>query len=1217
MTRDRRSALLRRLRPVGVLVAFLVASCDPKTTAPNGGTGGGSGNTVDDVAPTTSSVVPAANGKDTIDVNSPLNATVTGTDNRNLRRLDITVKAGAVQLLRDTTINTAGTTGYVRNISARLVGIAAGTPIRIISQASDLTGNLSKIDTLLLATKDTVAPSVTVNQPLGAATYKVNDTVKVDVNAADSSGIVKIVAQLYRITGPTDTIGALVRTDSLLAPPATSALRTVFPIPYAGIVLTAGTYGVRVRTIDVSGNVTRVPQIAILLKDPFPPGLQLFLPGRDTTVTAGDTNFITRFRATDNIQVVRIKTWGVTYRGNPSLGKVDTLIRFDTVAVPVGSGAFTLRAGLIDTTVSRRMLPVGHGSIDPETVTVFVRATDQSGNDSTLTRRVILVGRGFTQDSLPPVFDTLNVVPGDLATVTLGSSFTAAAHITDNFGLARLTIVGFTTKGNPALGVVDTTIRYDSVFAPIKGSGPQSFRTGLVDTVITRNMVALQPTGGSDTLRLLYRLTDVTGRTRTLVRRVILLSGPTVTLDAPLGGATTFPGTRIPIQVSATGPSKLIEIGYRIVNANWVIPPKRIDVTPANSASGTIFDTVTVPNAVLAGSTVRIVPFARDVVNPSVTVLGDSVSVLVNVPAADVIGPLVRQSIPPRIESGDTLVVRASDPSGVKKILYVLINDSTGLAFQNDSITFNSPLPKDTALRAKIAIPLAALGSRYRFYSFAYDSLGNRANSVPLSSIQPDSIRADTLRGVMSFGRTFRTATLPAGTFAGDLIVDRGNNVYISNISRNQLERWRNSDSTFQASIPVGSQPWGLTFNRAGDSIFVANSGGTNISVVDTAGKTERRRIKTPGNVLYRITQTIDPSSGVTRLSLNPATDIIQYSDRPQYIAMSKNGNLYYSTRPTASATPGTIRRIDPRQAPASTEVQQLTTYATLGPDNTFIIANVDSLYITKSLKDSISDNITIFERSYGTSTQLTIPVTTALGTYSLGATDSNVVRLCNSTLRALGGDCRALQIDPTSLTLTDTTFLAAGGDGRAIGFGEGNVTGRPARVMLVIDTAGSWFNVVGSAGTSVRDLTNNASDNVFGLAVDSLSQTVLANGNAAFFADINASALFNLRLQGSYQTTLAGNGVAYHPQAVCNIAGNVHTRVAFVMQGDSSIAVVDCFAFRKSKTIPVRTALYGQIRAVLPTGAELAIDPTLSVKLYCLTKEGLLVILIRTTDLP
>ncbi|MBI2796191.1 MAG: hypothetical protein HYX65_05730 [Gemmatimonadetes bacterium] len=1197
-------------RPAGrallTLAALALAGCEPaKTTSSTTTTGGA---TPDVTPPVVTSVALGAN-RDTIDVNSPLNVTVTAVDNKSIRRLDVTIRAGTTQLARDTQNISTGQSTFAKTITVRMTGIAAGTPVRVISVAQDGALNNSSSDTLLLVTKDSVAPTVTLNAPVASQPYRLGDTVKVDVNAADSSGLARVYYSIFRINSPIDT--ALVKLDSVVPVAGTSTQRTVFPFVY-GVAVLPGDYIIRARAVDVSGNGTVVPQVRVLLRDPTPPGLTVSLPGRDTSVTAGDTNFIVTIRATDNISLVRVKAWGVSYKGNAALGRVDTVMRYDTTFVPSSGSAGTLRAGLLDTTVSRRMLATGQGTFDPETVFMFVRATDQSGNDSTLSRRVILTGRAFTQDTLKPRIDT--IVPGDLATVTLGSSFTVSARLRDNLGLRRFAVVGITTRGDPALGAVDTTIRYDSVFAPIKSGGVSAFRAGLTDTTITRIMTATLPPGGADTLRLVFRVTDNTGRDSTIIRRVILLSGPTVTLGSPLTGSTTFPGTRIPITVSATGPSRLIELGYRIENSRWLPPIKRIDVSALATSSTSITDTVIVPDTVLSGSLIKVVPLARDVVNPSVTVLGDSASVLVNVPTADVAGPLVFQTIAPRIETNDSLVVRANDPSGIKTIDFLLLDDSLGTTIQSGNVTFAAPFPKDTALRAKITIPLASLGRRYRFHSFATDGLSNRGNALPAGSTLPDSIRADTLRGVLSFGRTFRNSALPTGTLAGDLIVDRRNNAYLSNLSRNQLELWRLNDSTFRPPIFVGSQPWGMTFNRTGDSIFVANSGGTNISVVDTAGKLERRRIKTPANVLYVITQTIDPSSGVTRLNLD---NIVQYSDRPQYIAMSANGNLYFSTRPTETAKPGTIRRVDPRQPPASTEAQQVTTYAALGPSNTYVVFNVDSLYITKSAKDSISDNITIFERQYGTTTQVTIGATTALGTYTLGATDSNVVRLCNATLQAANGDCRALQVDVNSLSLTDTTFLAAGGNGKAIAFGEGNVATSAARVMLVIDTAGSWFNVVGSAGVSVRDLTNNASDRVYGLAVDSLSQTVLANGKAAFFSDINASALFNLRLQGSYETSLPGNGVAYHPKAVCSIGGTTSTRVAFVMQGDSTIAIVDCFSFRRFKTIPVRTALYGQIRAVLPTPGEVGSDPTLSVKLYCLTKEGLLVISIRNSELP
>ena len=207
MTRAIHPALRRHGRPfAGALVAMLVASCDPKATT--GTAVGGGGSTVDDVAPVIGAVANGAN-RDTVDVNSPLTVTVTGIDNRTLRRLDVTVKAGVVQLARDTSVNSAGGTNYVRAVTVRLAGINAGTPIRVISQAADFAGNLSRIDTLLLVTKDTLSPVLQLNQPSLAASFGLGDTVKVDVNSADSSGLVKIYSQLFRLTGPTDTVGVL------------------------------------------------------------------------------------------------------------------------------------------------------------------------------------------------------------------------------------------------------------------------------------------------------------------------------------------------------------------------------------------------------------------------------------------------------------------------------------------------------------------------------------------------------------------------------------------------------------------------------------------------------------------------------------------------------------------------------------------------------------------------------------------------------------------------------------------------------------------------------------------------------------------------------------------------------------------------------------------------------------------------------------------------
>ena len=68
--------------------------------------------------------------------------------------------------------------------------------------------------------------------------------------------------------------------------------------------------------------------------------------------------------------------------------------------------------------------------------------------------------------------------------------------------------------------------------------------------------------------------------------------------------------------------------------------------------------------------------------------------------------------------------------------------------------------------------------------------------------------------------------------------------------------------------------------------------------------------------------------------------------------------------------------------------------------------------------------------------------------------------------------------------------------------------------------------------------------------------------------------------------------------------------------QGDTSIAIVDAYNYVLRRVLPLRARLYGPIRAVRPQPDETTADPELRVKLYALTREGLVVIPIRAADL-
>ena len=67
---------------------------------------------------------------------------------------------------------------------------------------------------------------------------------------------------------------------------------------------------------------------------------------------------------------------------------------------------------------------------------------------------------------------------------------------------------------------------------------------------------------------------------------------------------------------------------------------------------------------------------------------------------------------------------------------------------------------------------------------------------------------------------------------------------------------------------------------------------------------------------------------------------------------------------------------------------------------------------------------------------------------------------------------------------------------------------------------------------------------------------------------------------------------------------------------GDFSIQIVDSYSYRLRGRIPLRTNLYGPLRATLPTPSDLAADPTIVVKLFGLTAEGIVVIDVRRGDI-
>jgi hypothetical protein len=83
------------------------------------------------------------------------------------------------------------------------------------------------------------------------------------------------------------------------------------------------------------------------------------------------------------------------------------------------------------------------------------------------------------------------------------------------------------------------------------------------------------------------------------------------------------------------------------------------------------------------------------------------------------------------------------------------------------------------------------------------------------------------------------------GVNPADVVIDPSSTfAFITNPVFNRVEVLRLATGTFETPIPVGSAPMGIDISPAGDRIYVANRGGTQVSVVDVAGRVELKRVQ-------------------------------------------------------------------------------------------------------------------------------------------------------------------------------------------------------------------------------------------------------------------------------------------------------------------------------------------------------------------------------------
>jgi len=729
------------------------------------------------------------------------------------------------------------------------------------------------------------------------------------------------------------------------------------------------------------------------------------------------------------------------------------------------------------------------------------------------------------RDRIPPTV-TLTANNGSADTVIAFST-----HAKDNLGLKTIHVqaigaVGFIYDTTFTSAVTDIQIPFN-LFAS---------RAVPAGTPVTITATAVDGAGNSsgvDTLRM------ATGN----------VPPPDVKIISPTSGSSAVVGKSILVTVSGKAPLKVLSLG--LTTTGPVVRNDSVLFSSPLRDSITMQDTVAIPVNASTG-TITITPFLRDslgqrATGPSITITVQTASQINSVPVVNqfCVGNTAFDNAcghTKRVEVGDTVHVEADDPSGISQLGYEVrsapggpINDSSTFV-SNGQLTFQ---PHTFSMK----LPYTTFPTTAYIQVFARNSNGVRAYAKLASGLD----RIDTVTVVAGV-----TRFLPFGGQVADAMYHPGKDrLYLTNIARNEVEVFNLADSSFKAPVIVGSRPWGLAGwprNRTGvmgDTILVANSGGTNISYIDlNAGASgsglEVFRYDLPNIIAFTITTT---TSGTSGLPIQVATKY-DFSDRPQYLA------------PTCIAPAGVCTNV----------VLAYSTTPTAGQSSPFASRNGTLRWENLTLRTSHL----FFEQAIGQSAARSDTLT--ITRYDADGVNSTVL------LPYKDINNRSTTIDINALAFRDTTFVRGSGTFQRAMFGEGgSVFG--SRTMMYdaqrgVDPVYPYIDLGVSPPSAVSDFIANTFAEVKGVAINFDGTLGAVRADSTYI--LNSA----LRLQGVLATTITNAGFDFHPLNTGVNSFPLTTRLAFAASSEPLIEIYDTRCYQRIATIPVKAPIVGPLKA-------------------------------------
>lgn len=725
----------------------------------------------------------------------------------------------------------------------------------------------------------------------------------------------------------------------------------------------------------------------------------------------------------------------------------------------------------------------------------------------------------------------------------------------------------------------------------------------------TRTLTFPAGSGAGGGITIIGRATDGAGNFSedTLFIFLSNVDALRVVMVTPQPGAIASTGRGIPVEISAAQNSGIAKIGFlvspRSAVSNPTTPPNDSIVFTAPFADSILYvDTLVV---LAATGTFNVVGFAEDSAGRRGST--NVVSVTIQSAVNDTSAPLVDHKIDPRVEVDDTITIRATDPSAIEWIGFRVDTGLAGIQVKFDTINVGAGNLTDVTRRMSLNLATVLpqpLPRTIVVRGYACDraiarncSFTNTQTLLPVAPILPPgpgmgaaagpnipqpaaSALIDTVIVVSGI-----TVALPVGGRIADAIFNGNDStLYLTNPDLSRVEIFQVANTAFVAAgIPTsGPQPWGIalwprdTLGNYGDTIVVANSGGTELSVIDVRPGVRRLvwRQDLPDYLIetYR----------VLTAPLREEITVFDVSDRPQYVStVCRPGGgttchadsifAIYSTTPTASSA-------FPFNGRATLRMEKLINTANpallfshlfweLAGDSTLSSTSRDTLRI--EMRRGRPYNVQEVQLS------ACAGVTIDLATFGLG--DSTYVRNSGNFTHAIMGEGGNVTTEFARVVGYTTKAPLLHGPSTFRGC-DTNISG------ITTDSGENHRDLGVTPAIDVSDFISNTGVRIHSVATNFNGGTNLVRADSIYFLDEG------MKLKGTAPAPLGtfGMDMNYNHDFLANFpgtptfppgTGNPNDRIAFSARPDGNIDVWDTFFYGRIGGIVVRDPIIGPMR--------------------------------------